>query len=104
MTSMSNYTYRRSGTTGHEILDPNGTVIAWSVDAGWAGIIVGLLNGASFPEPKEPSMTKQQIKKLVSTLLRHRPDLVIVQTAGADEKRRLVKILKGAGAKVIYRE
>ena len=40
---MSDFSYRQSGTCGHEILDPDGSVIAWTVDAGWAGIITGLL-------------------------------------------------------------
>jgi hypothetical protein len=38
------YTARRSGTTGHEILNPDGEVICWTVDGGWAETIVGLLN------------------------------------------------------------
>ena len=29
---MSDYSYRRSGTNGCEIIDPNGLVIAWTVD------------------------------------------------------------------------
>ena len=33
---------RRVGTTGHEITDPNGQVIAWTVDAYWAMVIVRL--------------------------------------------------------------
>jgi hypothetical protein len=101
------FAYRRSGTTGHEILDPNGLVIAWTVDVGWAGIIVGLLNKAapfqSSPN-REPTMTKQEIKNLVQMLLNHRPDLVIVKTESPQEKKTLVEILKKAGAKVIYRE
>ena len=35
---------RRVGTTGHEILDPDGQVIAWTVDSVWAAVIVALLN------------------------------------------------------------
>jgi hypothetical protein len=38
----STYAARRCGTLGHEIL-ANGTVVAWTVDAGWAAVIVGLL-------------------------------------------------------------
>jgi hypothetical protein len=35
---------RQVGTTGHEILDPQGTVIAWTVNEPWAAVIVALLN------------------------------------------------------------
>ena len=38
------FSYRRSGTCCCEIIDPQGLVVAWTVDAGWAGLIVGLLN------------------------------------------------------------
>ena len=34
---------RQVGTTGHEILDPQGTVIAWTVNEPWAAVIVALL-------------------------------------------------------------
>jgi len=34
---------RRVGTTGHEILDPDGQVIAWTVDSVWAAVLVALL-------------------------------------------------------------
>jgi len=34
---------RQIGTTGHEILDPDGQVIAWTVDAAWAAVLVALL-------------------------------------------------------------
>ena len=40
------YTYRRIATTGHEILSPEGTVVAWTVDAITAAVIVALLNRA----------------------------------------------------------
>lgn len=40
----SEFTYRRVGTTGCEILDPNGVVVAWSVDEMWAAVIVARLN------------------------------------------------------------
>jgi hypothetical protein len=43
---MSEYSYRRSGSTGCEIIDPDGLVIAWTVDAAWAALIVELLNWA----------------------------------------------------------
>jgi len=39
------YTARRVGTTGHEIVGPEG-VIAWATDDFWAAVIVGLLNQA----------------------------------------------------------
>jgi hypothetical protein len=44
---MSEFTYRRSGTCGCELLEPQGKVFAWTADVGWAGIIVGLLNQAT---------------------------------------------------------
>lgn len=46
------FTYRRSGTCGCEIVHPDGHVIAWTAHIGWAGMIVGLLNGAD-PHPQE---------------------------------------------------
>jgi hypothetical protein len=45
------YTYRRSGTTGCEIIDGDGSVIAWAADAGWAALIVAALNWAGFSRP-----------------------------------------------------
>jgi hypothetical protein len=39
------FSFRRVGTTGHEIINADGVVIAWTVDEGWAARIVGLLNG-----------------------------------------------------------
>jgi hypothetical protein len=104
------FTCRRSGTCGHEILDPDGSVIAWTVDAGWAGTITGLLNGAVpfqrliANNLEKSTMTKQEIKNLVQTLLKHRPDLVIVKTDSEQEKMTLVKLLKSGGAKVICKE
>ena len=44
MTDMSAYTIRRIATSGCELLAPDGTVIAWAVDEGWAALIAGLLN------------------------------------------------------------
>jgi hypothetical protein len=96
------YTYRQSGSTGHEIVNPDGLVIAWTVDVGWAGMITGLLNGAALQPRKEMTMTKDEIKNLVQTLLKHRPDLVIVVTDNEQEKMTLVTLLKNAGGKVIY--
>ena len=37
---------RRSKTVGHEILSPDGEIVAWTVDAAWAQVIVALLNKA----------------------------------------------------------
>jgi len=36
--------FRLCGTTGCEIIDREGFVIAWTVDAAWASVIVELLN------------------------------------------------------------
>jgi hypothetical protein len=38
------FTVRRIATTGHEILAPQGNVVAWAVDEPWALMIAGLLN------------------------------------------------------------
>lgn len=40
------YTFRRSGTTGCEILDLDGVVIAWTIDELWAAVICRLLSTA----------------------------------------------------------
>jgi hypothetical protein len=40
---------RRIGTTGCEILDADGSVVAWTADVGWASMIAAALNGAGFP-------------------------------------------------------
>ncbi len=37
------FTIRRVGTAGHEILDPDGSVVAWAVEP-WAMLIVFCLN------------------------------------------------------------
>jgi hypothetical protein len=56
--------------------------IAWTADVGWAGVIVGLLNKAApFQSPiandtEEPTMTKEEVKQIITMLLRSRPDLV----------------------------
>jgi hypothetical protein len=42
---------RRIGTTGHEIVSPQGEVVAWTVDERWAAIVVALLNGAPHQDP-----------------------------------------------------
>ena len=46
------FVFRQVGTTGCEIVGPDG-VIAWTVDAVCAAVIVGLLNHA---EPGSPGM------------------------------------------------
>jgi hypothetical protein len=38
------FTTRQVGTTGHELLNPSGEVIGWTVDAVWAAVVVNLLN------------------------------------------------------------
>jgi hypothetical protein len=38
------FTIRQVGTTGHEILDPDGRVVTSAVDEPWALSIAGLLN------------------------------------------------------------
>ena len=38
------FTFRRIGSTGCEILDPNGVVVAWTADELWAVLIVAELN------------------------------------------------------------
>ncbi len=40
------YVARASGSVGHEILSPDGVVVAWTVDEPWAAIIVELVDGA----------------------------------------------------------
>jgi hypothetical protein len=38
------FAIRRVATSGHEICDPNGRVVAWTVDEPWALLIAFLLN------------------------------------------------------------
>jgi hypothetical protein len=38
------FSIRRVATTGHEIIDPDGNVVAWAADKPWALVIAGLLN------------------------------------------------------------
>ena len=38
------FTIKQVGTTGHEIRDPDGTIIAWAADEPWALLIAGLLH------------------------------------------------------------
>jgi hypothetical protein len=37
------YFARKAGTTGWEIVGPDGTVIAWTTDGYWATLIVALI-------------------------------------------------------------
>ena len=48
---MEGYMTRRSGTVGHEILSPEGEIVACTVDGWWASVIVGLLNDAEVQDP-----------------------------------------------------
>ena len=41
---MNDFSFRRVAMSGCEILDPNGIVVAWTVNEEWAAIIVALLN------------------------------------------------------------
>lgn len=43
---MDGFTYRLAGSTGCEILNPNGEVVAWAVDENMAMVIVAMLNWA----------------------------------------------------------
>ena len=38
------FTIKQVSTAGHEILDPDGNVVAWAVDGTWAALIVALLS------------------------------------------------------------
>ena len=40
------FSFRPVGSTGCEIHDQGGSIIAWTVDAAWAAIIVSVLNKA----------------------------------------------------------
>lgn len=44
MGSNEPYNARRVGSSGHEILGPDGTVIARTTDGYWASVVVALLN------------------------------------------------------------
>lgn len=58
MTQKTNdYTWRRVGTCGCEILGSDGIVVAWAADDLWAAIIVHVLNTADLP-----SMPPERIK------------------------------------------
>jgi hypothetical protein len=56
---MENYTTHASGSVGQEILNPDGEVIAWTVDGCWAAIIVALLNGAPPDDLENPSASSR---------------------------------------------
>ncbi len=45
------YSARGCATVGCEILNPDGDVVAWTVNATWAEAVVDLLNGANDSEP-----------------------------------------------------
>ena len=47
LSNNARFTARRVGTTGHEILDPSGNVIAWAIDEVWAAMFVALFNWSS---------------------------------------------------------
>ena len=40
----SEFAFRRVASTGCEILDPDGVVVAWTVNETWAAVVVALLN------------------------------------------------------------
>jgi hypothetical protein len=52
------YVARASGSVGCEILDPDGEVVAWTVDGWWAAVIVGLLNGAEEGDQSLPAIRR----------------------------------------------
>ena len=52
---IGDYVARASGSVGQEILNPDGEVIAWTVDGFVAAIIVALLNGVPPDERRNPS-------------------------------------------------
>ena len=62
------YTHRIVGTTGHEILNPDGEVVVWAVDEITAAVIVALLNGAVRDALFEPAMNEMH-KKQINTQL-----------------------------------
>ena len=50
----------RIGTTGHEICDPDGQVIGWTVTEYWAAAVVALLNGAGDSDASHRGMLPSQ--------------------------------------------
>ena len=42
MNNVDAFAIKQVGTAGHEILDPNGNVVAWAVDEPWALMIADL--------------------------------------------------------------
>ena len=51
----SDFSYRLIGTTGCELLDSDGNVIAWTTDELWAVAITALLNNESHFSPASRS-------------------------------------------------
>lgn len=49
MSTEGPYLFRRIATCGCELIDPTGTVVAWTVDDYWAATIVRLLNETDHP-------------------------------------------------------
>ena len=62
---------RQSGTTVHEIYDPEGNVIAWAVDGLWASVIVGLLNQAE-ADRRDGDIPNRKVQQ--SSSVRNRSD------------------------------
>jgi hypothetical protein len=50
------YTYRRSGTCGCEILNADGVVFAWTVDPTSAAMIVAALNWLDHDQAQPPEL------------------------------------------------
>jgi hypothetical protein len=44
MMQFESFSARQVGTTGHEILNSHGEVVAWAVDGYWAAILLAALN------------------------------------------------------------
>ena len=63
------FTFRHVGTTGCEIVGPEG-VVAWTVDTVWAALIVTLLNSA---EEGNPSLSAARPGAAALTHGRTRP-------------------------------
>jgi hypothetical protein len=55
--SSTSFTARPVGSVGHEILNSDGEIIAWTADDCWAAAIVKLLNDA---EGRVPSFSPMQ--------------------------------------------
>ena len=59
---VGDYIARPSGSVGHEILNPSGDIIGWTVDGYWAAVIVALLNGAEGCGPGLPCPASREAK------------------------------------------